>query len=217
MNIYNNRILSDADLVRKVRVAAKIYRQYAEKDVLIVYAKSKKGPFFTYEFHAGNENFQHLAGVKSPKGAEVFFNRCLDDVIKLTRDEIIPKDNIKITSAKIDVLPMAIDLKKAKAYRFGEKNLITLVNSFEMVIGNKQCVMGFDKRSYQLPIPITVMDRSIYEFCTEVCSISLIMLKSTSDEKYSEILYEITENIIQKANFDEDIRGKIKDVFLVAS
>ena len=210
MNIYNNRILSDADLVRKVRVAAKIYRQYAEKDVLIVYAKSKKGPFFTYEFHAGNENFQHLAGVKSPKGAEVFFNRCLDDVI-------IPKDNINITSAKIDVLPMAIDLKKAKAYRFGEKNLITLVNSFEMVIGNKQCVMGFDKRSYQLPIPITVMDRSIYEFCTEVCSISLIMLKSTSDEKYSEILYEITENIIQKANFDEDIRGKIKDVFLVAS
>lgn len=202
-------ILSDADLVRKVRAAAKIYRQYAEKDVLIVYAKSKKGPFFTYEFHAGNENFQHLAGVKSPKGAEVFFNRCLDDVTKLTRDEIVPKENIKITSAKIDVLPAAIDLTKAKAYRVGEKNLITLFNSFEMIIGNTQCIMGFDKRSYQLPIPVTVMDRSIYDFCTEVCSIFLIMLKTNSDDKYSEILYEITEDIIKKADFGNYVYEKI--------
>lgn len=200
--------MSDVNLIRKVRAAAKIYRQYAEKDVLIVYAKSKNGPFFTYEFHAGNENFQHLAGIKSPKGAEVFFHRCLDDVVKLTRDEIVPRENIKITSAKIDVLPMALDLTKAKAYRFGEKNLITLFNSFEMAIGNTQCIMGFGKRSYQLPIPITVMDRSIYEFCAEVCSIFLIMLKSTSDEKYSGIFYEITKNIIQKANFDEDVRKK---------
>lgn len=100
MNIYGNKILSDDDLVRKVRMAAKIYRQYAEKDVLIVYAKSKRGPFFTYEFHAGSENFQHLAGVKSTKGAEVFFNRCLDNVAKLTRDEIVPKENKKSRQQK---------------------------------------------------------------------------------------------------------------------
>lgn len=196
MNIYNNRILSDDELVRKVRMAAKIYKQYVEQDVLIVYAKSKRGPFATYEFHAGSENFQHLAGVKSPKGAKVFFDRCLDENVKLTRDEIVPKDNIKVTSAKIDVLPVAIDLTKAKAYRFGEKDLITLLNSFEMAIGNIQCVM----------------DRSIYEFCTEVYSISLIMLKSTTEKKYSRVFYEITKNIIQKADFDTNILGKIDDV-----
>ena len=212
MNIYNNRILSDDELVRKVRMAAKIYKQYVEQDVLIVYAKSKRGPFATYEFHAGSENFQHLAGVKSPKGAKVFFDRCLDENVKLTRDEIVPKDNIKVTSAKIDVLPVAIGLTKAKAYRFGEKDLITLLNSFEMAIGNIQCVMGFDKRSFQLPVPVTVMDRSIYEFCTEVYSISLIMLKSTTEKKYSRVFYEITKNIIQKADFDTNILGKIDDV-----
>lgn len=35
MNIYNNRILSDDELVRKVRMAAKIYKQYIEQDVQI--------------------------------------------------------------------------------------------------------------------------------------------------------------------------------------
>lgn len=209
MNIYNNKLLSDEALVRKVRMAAKIYKQYAEKDVLIVYAKSKRGPFATYEFHAGSENFQHLAGIKSPKGAEVFFNRCLDEKVKLNRNEIVPKENIKVTSAKIDVLPVAIDLTKAKAYRFGEKDLSTFVNSFEMAMGNTQCVMGFDKRSSKLPVPVTVMDRSIYEFCTEVYSIALIMLKSTTEKKYSKIFYEVTKNIIEKADFDTEILEKI--------
>lgn len=112
MNIYNNKLLSDEALVRKVRMAAKIYKQYAEKDVLIVYAKSKRGPFATYEFHAGSENFQHLAGIKSPKGAEVY-------------------------------------------------------------------------------------------------SIALIMLKSTTEKKYSKIFYEVTKNIIEKADFDTEILEKI--------
>ena len=56
------------------------------------------------------------------------------------------------------------------------------------------------------------MDRSIYEFCTEVYSISLIMLKSTTEKKYSRVFYEITKNIIQKADFDTNILGKIDDV-----
>lgn len=30
---------------------------------------------------------------------------------------------------------MAVDLTKAKTYRFGKKDLITLVNSFEMAMG----------------------------------------------------------------------------------
>ncbi len=72
-----------------------------------------------------------------------------------------------------------------------------MFNTFEMAIGNAKCVVGFDKRSYPLPIPVTVMD--------------------VSDEKYSDIFYEITGNIIQKADFDEVIRKKIDDELLFLS
>lgn len=115
---------------------------------------------------------------------------------------------------------MAVDLTKAKAYRFGKKDLITLVNSFEMAMGNAQCVMGFDKHSYPLSVPVTVMDRSIYEFCTTVCSISLIMLKSPSEKKYSKIFYEVTRGVIQKANFNNfniEVLGKIDGALLTVS
>lgn len=115
---------------------------------------------------------------------------------------------------------MAVDLTKAKAYRFGKKDLITLVNSFEMAMGNAQCVMGFDKHSYPLSVPVTVMDRNIYEFCTTVCSISLIMLKSPSEKKYSKIFYEVTRGVIQKANFNNfniEVLGKIDGALLTVS
>lgn len=59
---------------------------------------------------------------------------------------------------------MAVDLTKVKAYRFGKKDLITLVNSFEMAMGNAQCVMGFDKHSYPLSVPVTVMDEVFMNF-----------------------------------------------------
>ncbi len=214
MNIYNNRTLSDDMLICKLRQAAKIYNTYAEKDLFLVYAKSKKATAFSYEFHAGVENFQHLAGIKSPIGAEKFYYRCLDNVNILKRSEIVPNDCIKATSSKIDVLPMAVDLKNAKAYRFGSKDLITMYNSFEMAIGNTQCVMGFDKRTYRLPIPVTVMARSLYDFCSSVSSISLIMTKERTDVKYKHILYEVTNNIIQKANYDNNILSRIDESLL---
>lgn len=214
VSFYQNKILSKDVLVRKVRISAKIYRQYVDNDVLIVYAKSKQGPFYTYEFHAGREHFQHLAGVHYPKGAVAFYERCLDDNQILTFDEITPKESLRSTSAKIDVLPVAIDLTKAKAYRCGEKDLITLYNVFEMAIGNNQCLMGFDKRTYILPIPVTVMDKSIYEFCSEVHSISLIMLKKIGEERYSKVFYEATRDIISKADFGENVLQKVDNSLL---
>ena len=89
-----------------------------------------------------------------------------------------------------------------------------------MAMGNAQCVMGFDKHSYPLSVPVTVMDRSIYEFCTTVCSISLIMLKSPSEKKYSKIFYEVTRGVIQKANFNNfniEVLGKIDGALLTVS
>lgn len=212
MKLYNDKVLPDDILIEKIRRAAKIYQQYVDKDVLLVFAKSKKGPFYTYQFHAGKENFQHLAGVKYPKGAQIFFEKCLDDNHILRRNEIVPRENIKSTSSKIEVLSNAVDLKKAKAYRLGEKDLITMHNSFSMAIGNTENVMGFDKRSYYLPIPVTVMKRSIYDFCSEVSNIYLIMIKDRKDDKYSDVFYEITKDIIQKAEFGENVLSLISRI-----
>lgn len=212
--IYGNKVLSDNLLVKKVKQAAKVYEKYVDKDVLMVYATSKKGPFYSYQFHAGKQNFQHLAGIQFPDGAEAFFDRCLDNVNILKRKEIVAKDNITTTSSKINVLANALDLTKSKMYRCGEKNLITLSNSFDMAIGNSDHVMGLDKRSCKLPVPVTVMDRSIYEFCSEVSSIFLIMLKAPKDQKYSKILHEITPDILHKAYFEADIFRLIDDSLL---
>ena len=209
MTIREVKVLSDAMLIQKIRHAAKIYQQYVDKDVLLVFAESKAGPFYTYQFYAGKENFQHLAGVKYPKGADVFFDRCLDDEKILRRSELIPARHLKFMSSKIEVLPDALDLKKAKAYKFGEKDLITEKNKFSMAIGNKQNVMGFDKRTYFLPVPVTVMNRSIYEFCSAVSTIFLIMTKEVYADKYSNIFYEITKDLLHKASFGGEVLSLI--------
>lgn len=208
-NIYDKRVLPDNILIKNLRKAASIYKEYADKDILIVYDKGRNGSFDTYEFHAGADNFQHLAGVKSPQGAAWFFNKCLDDKNKIQRKDIVPKENIKITSAKISVLPDAIDLKKSKAYKFGKKDLATLNVKFEVALGNSSNIMGLDRRKGCLPIPVTVMDRSLYEFCTQASKISLIMLKDKEDDKYKDVFYEITKDILDKAEFDNEIWERI--------
>lgn len=204
-NIYDKKVLPDAVLIKNLQKAANIYKDYVDKDILIVYAGGKNGPFYTYEFYAGVENFQHLAGVKSPQGAAWFFNKCLDDKNKIQRRDIVPRKDIKTTSAKIGVLPDAIDLKKAKAYKFGEKDLITLNVEFEVALGNSNNIMGLDKRKGRLPIPVTVMDRSLYEFCSQGSKISLIMTKDKGEDKYKDVFYEITKDILDKAEFDDEI------------
>ena len=204
------KILPDNILIQKLRQAAKVYQNYADLDVLIVYEPNKGGPFQSYQFHAGIENFQHLAGIKSPKGAVWFFNKCLDTKDFLKKEDIVPKEDLKTASAKISVLPEAVDLTKAKAYKFGEKDLITLNNRFHMAIGNKSHIMGFDQRTYYLPVPVTVMNRSLYDFCTNGFKISLIMTKTVDEKKYSNVFYEITPDILSKATFGDDILNLIE-------
>lgn len=63
-----------------------VFYQYEEKRIWV--SKIQKNYRYRFEFHAGSENSKHLAGVKSPKGTKVFFNRCLDETALLTRDEL---------------------------------------------------------------------------------------------------------------------------------
>lgn len=206
---FVSMILPDNILIEKIQQAAKIYQKYVDKDVLIVFANSKKGPFYMYQFHAGAENFQHLAGVKSPNGAKWFYNKALDDKNTLKRNDIVPVDSIATTSSKIEILSNAVNLQDAKVYKFGKHDLVTLKNQFSMAIGNAQNIMGFDKRSNHLPVPVTVLNRSIYEFCSQPLRIFLILLKNVGDDKYHNIFYEITNNVLHKNAFDDSILSLI--------
>ncbi|MDE6052625.1 MAG: hypothetical protein K2G55_02425 [Lachnospiraceae bacterium] len=180
------------------------------KQVLIVYGKSKNGMFFSYEFYAGEENFQHLAGIKSPSGAEDFWNKCVGkDGRKLQKEDICPVENLKLTSSKIEVLPQALDLMHSKIYKIGEKDLETMYNKFSMGIGNTRSVMGLDERDKNLPIPVTVMNRSINDFCSDLYNIYFVMIKDIGEEKYSDMLYEATKNILSKMELPSTISIKV--------
>lgn len=201
------KILPEHIIKLKLKKAAEKYNKYVGSDILVIYSKSKKSSYEMYEFMVTKSHFQHLAGVKYPQGAERFYEKCL--VADITAKDIVPVENMKITSSEIEVLSDAIDLYSAKIYKIGEKDLETLKNRFTMAIGNSLTVMGFDKREQILPIPVTVMNRKISDFCSEPCSIFLIMKKKIGDEKYNEIVYEKTKDIFNKIEFDKKIREKI--------
>ena len=83
-----------------------------------------------------------------------------------------------------------------------------------MALGNTQHILGFDKRNYYLPIPVTTLNRSIFEFCSQVNTIYLIMVKSMPEPQYSTIFYEITKDILHKADFDSAILNLIDNKIL---
>ena len=93
------------------------------------------------------------------------------------------------------------------------KDLETLKNRFTMGIGNSSTILGLDRRDQILPIPITVMNRKITDFCSEPCSIFVVMKKKIGVEKYNELVYEKIRDIFAKIDFDDDIKDKIASVF----
>lgn len=206
------KILPEHILKLKLKSAAEKYSKYVGCDILIIYSKSKNTPYESYEFMAEEEHFQHLAGVKYPQGAKIFYEKCLNGNIRLK--DIVPVENMKTTSSKIEVLPQAIDLYAAKMYKIGQKDLETMRNRFTVGIGNSSTVMGLDLREQVLPIPITVMNRKITDFCSEPCSIFLVMKKNTGVEKYNELVYEKTQDIFSKIDFEDKIKDKIDSAFI---
>lgn len=212
IRIQEVKILPENLMKRNLQCAAHIYGQYANCDILVVYSRSKTLPYEVYEFMAEASHFQHLAGVKYPKGANLFYTKCLNGDI--TIKDIVPTENMKITSSKIEVLPQAIDLYSAKIYKIGKKDLETLKNRFSMGIGNSQTILGLDKRDQKLPVPVTVMNRRITDFCSAPCSIFLIMKKEIGVEKYDQLVYEKTKDIFAKIDFSDDIKNKIDSIYI---
>ncbi|MBD5493550.1 MAG: hypothetical protein HDR12_03980 [Lachnospiraceae bacterium] len=212
IRIQEVKILPEYLLKRNLQCAAQVYDQYVGCDILVVYSRSKKLPYEVYEFMAESSHFQHLAGIKYPKGANLFYTKCLNGDI--TIKDIVPTENMKTTSSKIEVLPQALNLYSAKMYKIGKKDLETLKNRFSMGIGNSQTVMGLDKRDQKLPVPVTVMNRKITDFCSEPCSIFLIMKKKIGVEKYNQLVYEITKDIFSKIDLSDDIKNRIDSTYI---
>lgn len=90
-------------------------------------------------------------------------------------------------------------MKNVKAYKFGKKDLITFKAEFDVALGNPSNIMGLAKRDEPLPIPVTVMDRSIYEFCSQASPVFLIMTKDKKDDKYKNVFFERTKDILEKS------------------
>lgn len=96
-------------------------------------------------------------------------------------------------------------MKNVKAYKFGKKDLITFKAEFDAALGNPSNIMGLAKRDEPLPIPVTVMDRSIYEFCSQASPVFLIMTKDKKDDKYKNVFFERTKDILEKEEFNDEI------------
>ena len=77
-----------------------------------------------------------------------------------------------------------------KLYKIGNKDLTTLNNTFLYAIGTSSAVMGFDKRSFKLPIPTTVLKNDIQEYVSNPCSLVAVIGKAADEKniKYSEII-----------------------------
>lgn len=133
IRIQEVKILPENLMKMNLQRAAHIYDQYVDCDILVVYSRSKTLPYEVYEFMAESSHFQHLAGVKYPKGANLFYTKCLNGDI--TIKDIVPTENMKTTSSKIEVLPQAIDLYSAKIYKIGKKDLETLKIAFLWELG----------------------------------------------------------------------------------
>ena len=96
-------------------------------------------------------------------------------------------------------------MKNVKAYKFGKKDLITFKAEFDVALGNPSNIMGLAKRDEPLPIPVTVMNRSIYEFCSQASPVFLIMTKDKKDDKYKNVFFERTKDILEKEEFNDEI------------
>ena len=74
--------------------------------------------------------------------------------------------------------------------------------------------MGLDKRDQKLPVPVTVMNRKITDFCSTPCSIFLITKKKIGVEKYDQLIYEKTKDIFSKIKFSDDTKNKIDSTYI---
>lgn len=188
----NNEIsLSQDKIIKNLNKSAVLFSSYINKNLLFIFAEKCKGHYIygCQEAYFKASHFMHLCGFKRGKlNAENFFRKSFDNTIKYS--ELTFTDNLKSASAKLSVLCDLLKFEHVKLYKIGNKDLTTLNNSFIYAIGTSSAVMGFDKRTFKLPIPTTVLKNDISEYVSNPCSLIAVMCKSAdvNNIKYSEII-----------------------------
>ena len=218
--IQNTRILTPEELLAVLCKSAILYSEYADTTLLFIFREKKSAAYEYYEVRFGKNNFMHLAGIKSKTlSANEFYEACRKKTI--TREACNPRRDENTMYSKVAIMEQMLDLRNSKCYKIGEKNLVTRDNDFEMATGNMNGVMGYDSRigvkgtnkvdSTKSPIPTTLLNNSITDYCSRPQKIMFILQKSDGECTYNKLFYEIKRNLFQteKDFFTDELKNLI--------
>lgn len=218
--VQNAKILTPDELLFILCKSAKLYSEYADTTLLFIFREKKSDAYDFYEVRFGKNNFMHLAGIKSESlSANDFYEACLKGTI--TRDACNPRRDANTMYLKVAIMEQMLDLRNSKCYKIGEKNLVTCDNDFEMATGNSNGVMGYDSRvkikgtdkvdKTKSPVPTTLLNNSITEYCSRPQKIMFILQKSDCESTYSKLFYEIKKDLFdaEKEVFADDLKRLI--------
>ena len=147
----------------------------------------------------------HLAGIKSETLSAIeFYEACIDGTI--TKKDCTPRRDANTMYSKVAIMEQMLDLRNSKCYKIGEKDLVTRDNDLEMATGNLAGVMGYDSRirikgtnkldKTKAPIPTTLLNNSITQYCSRPQKIMFILQKSDGEDTYNKLFYEIKKDLI---------------------
>ena len=218
--VQNTRILTPDELLSILHKSAKLYSEYADTTLLFIFREKKSDAYDYYEVRFGKNNFMHLAGIKSETlSAKDFYEACLEG--KITRNDCNPRRDANTMYSKVAIMEQMLDLRNSKCYKIGEKDIVTRDNDFEMATGNSAGVMGYDSRikikgtdkldRTKSPIPTTILNNSITQYCSRPQKIMFILQKSEGESTYKEMFYEIKKDLIQteKESFPDEFKTLI--------
>ena len=121
--------------------------------------------------------------------------------------------------SKIAIMEQMLNLRNSKCYKIGEKDLVTRNNDFEMATGNSEGIIGYDSRITQkgskeidktkAPIPTTMLNNPITDYCTKPQKIMFILQKPDEDSLYKNVFFEIKKGLFQTERdfFSGDIQA----------
>ena len=215
--VQNSRILTPDELLSILCKSAKLYSEYVDTTLLFIFREKKSDVYDYYEVRFGKNNFMHLAGIKSETlSANDFYEACLKGTI--TRDVCNPRRDANTMYSKVAIMEQMLDLRNSKCYKIGEKNLVTRDNDFEMATGNSNGVIGYDSRikikgtdkvdRTKSPIPTTLLNNSITDYCSKPQKIMFILQKSDGESTYNKLFYEIKKDLFEteKEVFTDELK-----------
>ena len=215
--VQNTKILTSEELLNILHKSAMLYSEYAGTTLLFIFRGNKSEVYDYYEVRFGKNNFMHLAGIKSETlSANKFYEACMEGTIN--KEDCKPRKDANTMYSKVAIMEQMLDLRNSKCYKIGEKNLVTRDNDFEMATGNTSGVMGYDSRikimgtdkvdKTKSPIPTTLLNNSIMDYCSKLQKIMFILQKSDGESTYNKLFYEIKKDLFQteKEFFSDDLK-----------